>query len=565
MKQSARETRDQRPVEDAVRFNETAASVASLRVLTIGAWLVVLFACSQILMFPFGRDQGVYAVIADRILAGGMPYRDAWDIHPPGLYYVYALAEWLFGHRMVALRILEVIGLLSLYFPFRTIGYSLYESWEAGIITWALAALAYAMSEYWYTGQSESVGAILTIWAVGFSVDSASPLGRIGTWAAMGLLFGLCFVLKPQLALTALPCAAYAGWIEWRRTGSALCAGYPALVGAAASVIPIGACLAWLWVHGAWGAMYETYVHYAPAYTALKWKPLAPVFGAFTIWVSTVGLFIKRLPAIVIIGLAATFLWRQRGVCRRPAGLLLGTAIAFQLLAVGIAGKLFEYHYFAALFLSVIVAGDGLAKLWKRYVNGSRVGALIFCALVVVPGLILPAHRHSPPPETGATQFWRRSATRTAWLLGIGPKLTRQQLNGQLYNLYDTNLTDYEETAKLVDTITRSDDSIFIWGSESVIYWLANRRPASHFVHDFPLRVSWDQERSRASLIRELKEGHPAVIIEEAGDFAPDIVGNGMDSMESLRTFPQLEDYVNKYFTPAAQIGKMTILRRSRG
>jgi hypothetical protein len=43
---------------------------------------IVPFACSQILLFSFGRDQGVYAVIADKMLAGGMPYRDAWDIHP---------------------------------------------------------------------------------------------------------------------------------------------------------------------------------------------------------------------------------------------------------------------------------------------------------------------------------------------------------------------------------------------------------------------------------------------------------------------------------------------------
>jgi hypothetical protein len=562
MKQSAREAHDLEWAKDAVQVNEVVASAASRRVLTIGAWCMVLFACSQILMFPFGRDQGVYAVIADRILAGGMPYRDAWDIHPPGVFYAYALAEWLFGHRMVALRILEVTGLLSLYFPFRTIGRSLYESWEAGIITWALASLAYAMSEYWYTGQSESFGAILTVWAVSVSVDSTPPLGRFGAWIAMGLLFGLCFLLKPQLALTALPCAAYAGWLEWRRAGSVFYAGTPLLIGAVASAVPIAACVGWLWFYGAWSVMYETYMRYVPYYTAVRWTPKIPVFGAFTIWAVTPGLFIRRLPAIVLVGLAAAGLLRQSTIHRRPAALLLGTAIVLQLLAVGIAGKLFEYHYFAALFLTVIVAGNGLVKLWNRYANGSCIGAVTLFALVAVLGFILPALRQNPRPETGGTQFWKRSATRTAWLFGIGPRLTKRQLDEQLYNLYDTNLSDYEETATFVDAIARPEDSIFIWGSESVIYWLADRRPASHFVHDFPLRVDWDQQRSRAALMRELEESHPVVIIVETGDFAPDIVGNGLDSMESLQTFSQLEDYLSKYFEPTAKIGKLSILRR---
>ena len=80
------------------------------RSIEIAAWVVVIFACTQILMFPFGRDQGVFATIAGTILAGGMPYRDAWDIHPPGVYLAFAFSEWLFGHRMVAPRILEVLG-----------------------------------------------------------------------------------------------------------------------------------------------------------------------------------------------------------------------------------------------------------------------------------------------------------------------------------------------------------------------------------------------------------------------------------------------------------------------
>jgi hypothetical protein len=49
------------------------------RVFLIGAGLVLGLAALQILLFGFGRDQGIYAVVGSGILRGEMPYRDLWD------------------------------------------------------------------------------------------------------------------------------------------------------------------------------------------------------------------------------------------------------------------------------------------------------------------------------------------------------------------------------------------------------------------------------------------------------------------------------------------------------
>jgi Dolichyl-phosphate-mannose-protein mannosyltransferase len=519
---------------------------------------VVIFACSQILMFPFGRDQGVYGVIADTILRGGMLYRDAWDIHPPGIYLAFALSGWLFGHRMVALRILEVIGLLSLYFPFRIIGRDLYHSREAGTFGWALAALTYAMAEYWYTGQSESFGALITVWALALTIASAPPFGRVAAWIAMGFTFGMCFLFKPQLALTAIPCAAYAGWTEWRRTAVLSRALAPATIGALAALAPIAICAAWLWSRGAWNATYYTYVRYAPEYTALRLVTPRPIS------VLTLRTFILRMPAIVVAGLAAALFLQHRDGLRTPAALLVTSAIALQLAGVAVAGKLFPYHYFVAFILAAVAAGDGFAKLGERFEHGSLAFALVLTAATVLPAVALSVPAGKLRPAPGFAQFWRRSVIRTCWTLGIGPKISKRELDAALYNYYGTNLGDYEEAAAIIDATTRPDDPIFIWGAESVIYWLANRRPASHWVHDFPLRANWDQTQSRATLMRELEAAHPAVIVVEAGDVAPDIVGNYLDSTQSLRAFPALDVYLSRYFAPIAQVDKLTIWYRTR-
>src|SRR2546423_1501689 len=80
------------------------------------SWAVVAFCVVEILTFSFGRDQGIYAMVGDGIVHGKMPYRDLWDFKPPGIFLVYALAQVLFGHSMLAIRILEVLGLIGMVF-----------------------------------------------------------------------------------------------------------------------------------------------------------------------------------------------------------------------------------------------------------------------------------------------------------------------------------------------------------------------------------------------------------------------------------------------------------------
>ena len=58
---------------------------------------------------PLDRDEGEYAYAAWRLLEGGLPYRDAFDLKSPGIYGLYALALALFGHGVEAIRLLAAI------------------------------------------------------------------------------------------------------------------------------------------------------------------------------------------------------------------------------------------------------------------------------------------------------------------------------------------------------------------------------------------------------------------------------------------------------------------------
>ena len=56
--------------------------------LVLAAALLVFRAPS--LVQPMGADQALYAYVGERIRAGGLPYRDAWDQKPPAIHFLYA-------------------------------------------------------------------------------------------------------------------------------------------------------------------------------------------------------------------------------------------------------------------------------------------------------------------------------------------------------------------------------------------------------------------------------------------------------------------------------------------
>jgi 4-amino-4-deoxy-L-arabinose transferase-like glycosyltransferase len=73
---------------------------------------------------PFERDEGVYAYISDVMDRGGIPYLDAFDHKPPGIFFLYNLSFKLFGHCISSPRILAAISVMAacalvLFFVYR--------------------------------------------------------------------------------------------------------------------------------------------------------------------------------------------------------------------------------------------------------------------------------------------------------------------------------------------------------------------------------------------------------------------------------------------------------------
>ncbi len=90
---------------------------------------------------PFMRDEGFYAAVAQQLLDGGIPYRDAFDNKPPLVFAWYALSFLMFGEHIWAPRLLVSLLLAATTLLVYLQGRLLFGR-PAGL----LAALAFALS-----------------------------------------------------------------------------------------------------------------------------------------------------------------------------------------------------------------------------------------------------------------------------------------------------------------------------------------------------------------------------------------------------------------------------------
>jgi hypothetical protein len=87
-----------------------APAVAAARLRTV-AWLAVLAGLVALVRWPFrdviGEDEAFFLVVGHQWTLGVAPYVGSYDVKPPGLFALVAMAERLFGYGPAAIKWLE--------------------------------------------------------------------------------------------------------------------------------------------------------------------------------------------------------------------------------------------------------------------------------------------------------------------------------------------------------------------------------------------------------------------------------------------------------------------------
>ena len=485
------------------------------------------------LWFPFGWDHGIMAAVGDVIVRGGMPYRDAWDMKGPLAFYVFAMAEWIFGRHMWAIRVVDLLllgaGLVALA---RIVG----RTTSSRMASWATVALVfwYGSLTWFFVSQPDGwVAMLMLIGVAPLAATATQPTFRAMAWC--GLLIGCCSLIKPfYVAFLAVPgvfavCAPATTARKIAGLGTA--AGW--------ALVPSLLAFAWFARQGALDSLIDVHIAYAAAYADSMRPDLIArrIFNYF--WSNGVptpaGAVAVVLPAI---GLGASVLWQER----RALGLALTTWLAIALGCVAIQGKFWFYQWVPAFPPFIVLGAVGLHRLATR----DRVGSGGPLLAGISAGLFLLQVLAVPTVDVAR------------WLAYI----TGVQSPTDYYSSYFRRnyvVANELEAAAYLRERTADSEAVLVWGNDATLTFLSGRPNATRFVFAMPLtrdvpgpfRPAYRQE-----YIASIRSRPPRyVVIGQPHD-------GSSDKDRDLRDFPELSSFIRLHYTLDRQIGFLDLYRR---
>jgi len=445
----------------------------------LAAVLVVLAALPLLLLMPlfqapFEPDQGVYAVIAKGWLAGDIPYRDLWDNKGPLLFLWFAMAFQGLGEGSLAPRLLAAMAAAASV-PF---------VWASGVALLGqrlalLAALLFATSfaNLFLQANANAEIFMLLPLVAGFCCFAKGARGDNLPWfAAAGALTALA-VLTKQTAVWTLP--AYLFWLGALALRHPLERGHHLkamgllLVGVALAFAPFAA---YFHHHGAlydfWYATFAFNVSFASQFSVFS-KLIPPLVGNPLPLIGGAAFWFLAL-------LGTLYLWRRGD---RRAWLILLFLLSAEIAAQSLGKS--SPHYNVQLLPAAALAGAvGLQVVIENWRAGQRrLGQLLAVCLAL---------------SVAASAFVY------AWPTAEGRFLAQYG-----FTSYADNSVEAQEIAQRVAALTTPGSYIYDFGRQSQIYFLADRLPASRWVHNRAYEVDTsimeeilrDLEAKQASLI----------------------------------------------------------------
>jgi len=437
-----------------------------------------------LMQFPMGTSAGTVGYVGQHWLEGGVPYRDAWDYRPPGLYLLsgvvvrqlaplgaaagQGLLRLFLGSRDNAVRITsaeampKTCRLAMMFFDLLAVllVYRLVRLWcghtEALV---AAGVCGFFGGAFLVQGDCLGAGPPMNCLLVAAMIAALRSHGRRPLWLALaGLACGLAACFEQLALLYAVALVVWAAAVR-RGADGALRRWLlrPALV-LVAALVPLACFGLYFWAQGAFTEFWRSAVVYnvlyrwfpmamrSPSYHALVLRSLTPEQGA--LWLFAAGWAIHAF-----------------SVGFRPQT------------------RLVAYWGVAAV----------LAALAARHVEAAHflqtVPPLAIAAALAITN---PSERFTVRDERGRIQ------TGSAVLLLLAAALAF----GFFYTEYKafkthsarTEVNDERVAASVADTIrdrTTHGHPIYVWGAGPQIYVLADRPAAHRIFYTRALNVPW--------------------------------------------------------------------------
>lgn len=435
------------------------------KVIISGVLLIICFLAFW-LRVPYLRvpvllvDEALYGEIANVILDGGVPYKDAWEQKPPAIYYFYALIFAIFGrNNLIAVHWVAAMTICGTCLGLLFIGKRLGDIWLGLLSACGYAILASAgNASHFQAANTEIFAVACAVWGIGICLMDTRRFAKYcisGILIAVATFFkqpaGLCFIVTG--AYLFLKDGSLSVTKDKLREIALIIAGMLATVLFVIGYFWYRDALYDFWIIGYWhNVLYmEGNDIRHGIHVALKNIPLFTTANKIFYIPATLLCFINFYRVI------------QRYI--RSHQILLKEVVLITWLVVGWVstglGWRFEGHYFyfvlpavAVLSADFFVQAIKLALRWKRY----GVIAAIFIGLIYLYG----------------------AGYSIIYYSGFPPG--RERMFRVLMDPKNRSGLVIKTVAQYVERHTDKKDTIFVWGFCPEIYTLSNRRCASRFI-----------------------------------------------------------------------------------
>jgi hypothetical protein len=473
------------------------------------------------LLYPFGRDQSLFFYIGrEWFTRGAIPYRDAIEHKPPGIFVIHGILIRIFGEAMWPIRLFDLGAVLFIGWASASLlAPAPRPRGLVGTSVFLVAVLYYGFFPYWDTAQCESVCLALGLGAI----VAAARIPRVPVAELVsGLVCGAAVCVKPPVAWFVLAAAITVGLRTlgfgravreaWSRDRVVRLALAWARFGAGVAAFPL-LMIAYFAAHGAAGELALWLVRVNKFYVAHE----RTVTDVGDVYVHTRGIFILFSPYSSVF-LAAAVVGIVRARIRDERESLVRYAIAFGLFVAAYGSvlmqmKFFRYHCVAFVGPAAILGGAlhlDLRALVRERSFSDRSLTLGFAVAFISLYALSPL---------SADLWWRNTRDGARYLSG---SITRAEFTED-FSIPELfySVTDSERVGLWLRDHTGPDDNVAVRAFEPQVYAVAHRRYHGRF---FWTNFITDPRRSllRAQWLAEetaqVDRDPPVVVVTLADD-----------------------------------------------
>lgn len=494
---------------------------------TIGVFAIALLVLTLTMNRTVGvYDEGLILTGAARVAAGDHIHRDFYANYGPAQFHLLATLFNLFGSGVLTERLADIVIRASISAA----------SWVAlsGLCRRPIAAIGAGLISAWLAfvgnhGYPVYPTLLLALIATILLTRDDGASRRSLPALLAGVLVGLAALFRYDIGFMAAV-AHMAGILITRRDARL----HAILTYAAGAALPVLPLLAWYYASGALGPfLHDTLTFPARFYVAMRGLPFpTPGLTKFSIY----------LPGIAVVLALIAWSRRRSAADDKPRRFLLFfllITLAFYLKGVGrVSIEHVQLALIPAIVLLTALSGDSQGR--RRWLPYGAALCLVITAINV-----------------GAAGQRK---------LGSSDAVVLEELSGFLSNPGEFKPEGAERGAALayIRDRTRPEDPLFvgltrhdkIFVNDVSAYFLANRRPATHWYHFDPgLQTSAPIQRQ---MIADLEASRPPVVwLESTWNDVREPNRSAESSGVRL-----LDDYLAAHYVAEATFGPIIIARR---